>query len=91
MSCEECENIERLKIARKGAFKGYYAPSCNVNQIVYDPDEKCFGLWDDGGGDDYTAGIKFYYVKFCPYCGEKLKRKIKRKNISNTQCHSLPK
>lgn len=44
MSCDFCDNIERLKKTRKGEFKGEYLPSSNENQIVYDPEEKMFRI-----------------------------------------------
>lgn len=68
--CEFCENISELEYINNSAFKGWYPPK-NKDQLVKYDDK--FGIWSDGGGDPFMAGICVDEVKFCPKCGVDLR------------------
>ena len=70
--CEYCSEIQHYKYVNNYAFKGWYPPK-NRNGIYYDPNEKTFHIWSDGGGDSFRAGECMENIKYCPYCGRELK------------------
>lgn len=65
--CDE-DKIQDLKSYRE---KSWWDMD-KTNNMVYDAESNEYGLWVQCE-DDYYSRVEFSNIKFCPYCGRKLK------------------